>query len=303
MPDRLSCTVTTAALLLAAYLSNPAGAGVPSVGSTKWTTDRGRTWHTGEYSSPSWGSTSRGRASASRPEPLALRPDYALVTASDFNNQGASYGMRGEPEKAIPYVRRALELDPGQTAALHNMGRYLLWAGSRAWSGRRWRDAVAYYQEILDWDLPNKQYHPGHRPDFRYVARHLNFLRGQVALLDGRWQEAERRFLEVRSESPRFHRIGEALAYAANEEGRSAYGERRFRDALSDFQRAADYDSKDPAVRNNVRIGGSDFFRVQPGFGGSGNLGDIEAVIAPSAKAMLDDVVWWAKATMAARSA
>ena len=53
--------------------------------------------------------------------------------------------------------------------------------------------------------------------------------------------------------------------------------------------------------RNAVRSGGSDFFRVQPGFGGAGNLGDIEAVIAPSAKAMLDDVVWWANATKAAR--
>jgi NAD(P)H-dependent FMN reductase len=56
-------------------------------------------------------------------------------------------------------------------------------------------------------------------------------------------------------------------------------------------------------VRNNVRIGGSDFFKVHPGFGGSGNLADIESVIAPSAKAMLDDVLWWAKATMAARAA
>ncbi len=55
-------------------------------------------------------------------------------------------------------------------------------------------------------------------------------------------------------------------------------------------------------VRNAVRIGGSDFFRVHPGFGGSGNLGDIEAVIAPSATAMLDDVVWWAKATKAAKA-
>jgi NAD(P)H-dependent FMN reductase len=56
-------------------------------------------------------------------------------------------------------------------------------------------------------------------------------------------------------------------------------------------------------TRSNVRIGGSDFFRVHPGMGGSGNLGDIEAVIAPSATAMLDDVVWWAKATMAAKAA
>jgi len=54
-------------------------------------------------------------------------------------------------------------------------------------------------------------------------------------------------------------------------------------------------------TRNNVRIGGSDFFKVHSGFGGSGNLADIEAAILPAAKAMLDDVVWWAKATMAAR--
>ena len=54
-------------------------------------------------------------------------------------------------------------------------------------------------------------------------------------------------------------------------------------------------------TRNNVRIGGSDFFKVHPGFGGTGNLGDIEGSIGPSAKAMLDDVVWWAKATKAAR--
>jgi NAD(P)H-dependent FMN reductase len=56
-------------------------------------------------------------------------------------------------------------------------------------------------------------------------------------------------------------------------------------------------------VRNNVRIGGSDFFKVHPGMGGSGNLADIEAVIAPSAKALLDDMSWWARATMAARKA
>lgn len=55
-------------------------------------------------------------------------------------------------------------------------------------------------------------------------------------------------------------------------------------------------------TRNNVRIGGSDFFKVHSGFGGSGNLADIEASILPAAKAMLDDVVWWAKATMAARA-
>jgi NAD(P)H-dependent FMN reductase len=55
-------------------------------------------------------------------------------------------------------------------------------------------------------------------------------------------------------------------------------------------------------TRNNVRIGGSDFFKVHPGMGGSGNLADIEGYIAPAATAMLDDVVWWAKATMAAKA-
>lgn len=54
-------------------------------------------------------------------------------------------------------------------------------------------------------------------------------------------------------------------------------------------------------VRNNVRIGGGDFFKVHPGFGGSGNMADIEASILPSAKALLDDILWWAKATKAAR--
>jgi NAD(P)H-dependent FMN reductase len=54
-------------------------------------------------------------------------------------------------------------------------------------------------------------------------------------------------------------------------------------------------------VRNAVHIGGGDFWKVHPGMGGSGNLGDIEGAIAPSATAMLDDMAWWAKATMAAR--
>jgi NAD(P)H-dependent FMN reductase len=54
-------------------------------------------------------------------------------------------------------------------------------------------------------------------------------------------------------------------------------------------------------VRNAVHIGGGDFWKVHPGVGGSGNLADIEGAITPSAKAMLDDMAWWAKATMVAR--
>lgn len=56
-------------------------------------------------------------------------------------------------------------------------------------------------------------------------------------------------------------------------------------------------------VRHGVHIGGGDFMKVHPGFGGSGNLADIESSIGASAKAMLDDVTWWAKATKAAKAA
>lgn len=54
-------------------------------------------------------------------------------------------------------------------------------------------------------------------------------------------------------------------------------------------------------TRNAVHIGGGDFWKVHSGMGGSGNMADIEPTILPSAKLALDDLVWWAKATMAAR--
>ena len=56
-------------------------------------------------------------------------------------------------------------------------------------------------------------------------------------------------------------------------------------------------------TRNAVHIGGGDFWRVHPGMGGSGKIADIEAALLPSAKLTLDDIVWWANATMAARAA
>jgi len=54
-------------------------------------------------------------------------------------------------------------------------------------------------------------------------------------------------------------------------------------------------------VRSAVHIGGSDLFKVHPLGGGDGDISKIEANLLPGAKAMLDDMVWWAKATMAAR--
>ena len=55
-------------------------------------------------------------------------------------------------------------------------------------------------------------------------------------------------------------------------------------------------------TRNAVHIGGGDFYRVHPGMGGSGKIEDIEGSLLPSAKATLDDIVWWANATMAAKA-
>ena len=55
------------------------------------------------------------------------------------------------------------------------------------------------------------------------------------------------------------------------------------------------------STRNAVHIGGGDFWKIHPHMGGSGNIADIEAAILPSTKAALDDLVWWANATKAAR--
>lgn len=55
-------------------------------------------------------------------------------------------------------------------------------------------------------------------------------------------------------------------------------------------------------TRSAVHIGGGDFMAVAP-MGGNKPIEDIEANLLPSAKAALDDLVWWAKATKAAKAA
>ena len=55
------------------------------------------------------------------------------------------------------------------------------------------------------------------------------------------------------------------------------------------------------ATRSAVHIGGSDFFAVHPLGGQEKPLSEIEGSIGPSADAMLDELDWWARATMAAR--
>ena len=53
--------------------------------------------------------------------------------------------------------------------------------------------------------------------------------------------------------------------------------------------------------RFGVHILGADFFKVHP-MGQDAPIGEIEAHILPAANAMLDDLAWWTRATIAARS-
>jgi NAD(P)H-dependent FMN reductase len=55
-------------------------------------------------------------------------------------------------------------------------------------------------------------------------------------------------------------------------------------------------------VRNAVHIGGSDFFRVGPYNPNAEPIEAIEQSLMASSTAMLDDVVWWANATMVAKA-
>jgi len=53
-------------------------------------------------------------------------------------------------------------------------------------------------------------------------------------------------------------------------------------------------------VRGAVHIGGSEFFKVHP-IRGNAPMTEIEEAILPGAKAMLDDLVWWARLTKQGR--
>ena len=55
-------------------------------------------------------------------------------------------------------------------------------------------------------------------------------------------------------------------------------------------------------IRNAVHIGGADFFRIHP-LGSNEAVEVLEPMLAGTAKTALDDLVWWANATMAAKAA
>lgn len=55
-------------------------------------------------------------------------------------------------------------------------------------------------------------------------------------------------------------------------------------------------------VRNAVHLGAGAFFKVSP-MGEDKPMSEVEEILSGSLKGMLDDLHWWAKATMAARAA
>lgn len=54
-------------------------------------------------------------------------------------------------------------------------------------------------------------------------------------------------------------------------------------------------------LRNAVHLGGGEFFKVSP-LGANADMAEVQAVLEPSLNAMLDELAWWAGATMAARA-
>jgi hypothetical protein len=54
------------------------------------------------------------------------------------------------------------------------------------------------------------------------------------------------------------------------------------------------------STRAAVHIGGGNFVAVMPQ-GGNRPIEDIEANLLPAARSALDELVWWANATMAAK--
>ena len=56
------------------------------------------------------------------------------------------------------------------------------------------------------------------------------------------------------------------------------------------------------STRSAVHIGGPDLFAIHPGMGGQQTIEDIEPHLLQGATMALDELLWWAKATMAARA-
>jgi NAD(P)H-dependent FMN reductase len=97
-----------------------------------------------------------------------------------------------------------------------------------------------------------------------------------------------------------------ALDQAYNEWNRKAFGIVAYGSVggtrASEHLRTIGVELQMVSTRSAVHIGGGDFFAVHPLGGQNKPLTDIEGSIGASAAAMLDELDWWTRATMAARA-
>lgn len=126
-----------------------------------------------------------------------------------------------------------------------------------------------------------------------------------------RWQEVVRRFDGYVFVLPEYnHSVPGALKNALDHDytgwgrkpmGALAYGSMGGARSLEHLRGIA-VELQMVPLRNAVHIGGGDFFKVWTG-GQNAPMSEIEDNLKGSLNAMLDELVWWTKATKAAREA
>ena len=124
------------------------------------------------------------------------------------------------------------------------------------------------------------------------------------------WQEAIAQFDGFIFVTPEYNRsipgaLKNALDQAYVEWNRKAFGIVSYGSVggtrAAEHLRTIGIELQMVSTRSAVHIGGSDFFAVHPLGGDPKPLSAIEGSIGGSADAMLDELDWWTRATMAAR--
>ena len=125
-----------------------------------------------------------------------------------------------------------------------------------------------------------------------------------------KWQEALARFDGFIFVTPEYNRsipgsLKNALDQAYVEWNRKAFGIVSYGSVggtrAAEHLRTIGIELQMAATRSAVHIGGGDFFAVHPLGGDPKPMEAIEGSIGNSADAMLDELDWWTRATMAAR--
>ena len=170
----------------------------------------------------------------------------------------------------------------------------------------QWMLEQARARDDLDVEVVDLQDHP--LPFFNEVASNLHVpSKGAEAI---RWQQTIDRFdgyIFVVSEYN--HSLSGVLKNALDQAYREwnrkpftaiGYGGAGAARAIEHL-RAIGVELQMVSTRSAVHIGGADFMKVHPR-GADGPMSAIEAHLIPAAAAALDELVWWARATMAAKT-